>query len=318
MYYCDKECQREDWRNVHKHGECEIYKKCNQNDKAFQMVEHRLFLRVVILFKIDPNLKWKKFKFFNEERCFMDETRSKSVAPQIVNLSANVMSDIILNYFLSKAPFKMHFNEIKAINLRFLSKMLVHDLASDAFVSLNIIDLDSSCKPNASLSNTGKKFLLRSMDNIRHDAKVTISYTNLFMDKKGRKAFIYPLTCECDRCESNKNDVDYLFTLNSISDLSLMAKYAIEVFKNLGISFNPLLSKFRFIDVLYKISKFGSRICSSQIIEVIESYKVTHGEGCKEIKILQSKTLDKKCDAILDSFNSIDNQNLIYLSNTFQ
>lgn len=75
MFYCGVECQKRDWKNVHKHNECLIYSRVvSHGDKEglIEQTNRRLLLRILIM----ATIKKQKFTIFPDDhhksRCLND------------------------------------------------------------------------------------------------------------------------------------------------------------------------------------------------------------------------------------------------------
>ena len=220
FYYCDKKCQKLDWIEGHKYGECEVYKKASvtvPHDEfihALNRINHvlRLYLKVTK----SPEMASKQHQLFNgKSRCFNDLIHHLEEKKKFV-INFEDQKQELFGYFQA---FGVEFDGDLLLDIK--EKMNTNSFAtgssdsdgywvrmgSGLYIETSIFD--HSCEPNALHSFDGHKTTLTATHEIRNGEEIMIMYRNaieLPVDQR-QKMFKqeYYFECCCRMCQMNPN-----------------------------------------------------------------------------------------------------------------
>jgi SET and MYND domain-containing protein len=215
MYYCDRECQRNDWHS-HK-NECKIYAQCY--DKCLNDFFMRLLMRLWLLIKKDKSLLTKKYQLFNGNyRCLNDlESHQKEI--ELDENRMNQFNKLCQNFticgieYSTEELFKLYGQLLINIYSIVIHDMTYENIKSGFGLFICSSIFDHSCSPNACIVSSGLNLQIRAIKEIAKNEEIFIHYIPLNMNKTERKAKLksqYYFECNCNKCESDEdNRIDY-------------------------------------------------------------------------------------------------------------
>ncbi|XP_054165104.1 histone-lysine N-methyltransferase SMYD3-like [Oppia nitens] len=210
MYYCDRNCQRNDWRAGHRY-ECQIFKSHYQKLVDVHYLSTTL-LRLYLINKSDPQIFYKKYDTVGgQQRCFNDlmshrediirDSRRVSNIQEIVNtinscdvkLGFNDLIDLYGKYVINSFGYSYCFNNQSD-----------ECFGSGIYIGASV--LNHSCDCNLSFQSIGNKHLIISKRYISAGEELTVEYIDLTLPTDARRKllkFYYYFDCHCRRCDEN-------------------------------------------------------------------------------------------------------------------
>jgi len=236
MYYCSRDCQKEDWKNGHK-IECgsKTFKNSFEDKRS---VEFRCqLIRGLAVLKLNPEMATKEFPVFDgTTRCFNDlsthvkYSESSPIHQVCVQLAQEVTAEGLGHEDLKGNKI----NILKMAGILATHAFAIYNKGETAKLGLGIYIEPSifnhSCRPNAKFSTKGTRMEIRALAPIKKGEEPFISFIARHMDKKDRRALLKSrnLDCHCNLCETEEDGaVDYQ-KLNDLID-----------FFNLGVAGMP-------------------------------------------------------------------------------
>ena len=222
MFYCDKLCQRKDWKR-HKF-ECALFV---DNYKILNKTIDRFILRLYLYLQNNPNLKRKTFSYMSDPtvvRSF-DDLLLHQADIENDDLRMKCFDDLRLKFTLCSILFSE--NEL----FEYFCKICINSFSifntdlNEIGVGLYVMEsiFDHSCIPNAAPIFNGNYLEIRAIKDIDSDDKMTINYIDLIDNKTARKMSLkkqYYFECNCNRCQSDfdngKTKVLFFFLLKLI------------------------------------------------------------------------------------------------------
>lgn len=212
MFYCSLQCQRNDWLEAHKFGECRIlanrtYQKVLKNDTD------RLLLRILFKFQHDKKNWTRKVDIYNGTQ------RSANDLVSNVNFIEN---DINRMELFRETEKKFTFLKL-SFDSKTLLELLGKQLCNTITITTNCFQrlghgfyvqmscLDHSCAPDAAAVFEGIRCQIRILRDVDNDKPIFINYIDLKIGKVERQRILsekYYFTCECERCATD-DDFDY-------------------------------------------------------------------------------------------------------------
>ncbi|XP_054165106.1 histone-lysine N-methyltransferase SMYD3-like [Oppia nitens] len=215
MYYCDRNCQRNDWRAGHRY-ECQIFK--NHYQKLVDVKDlATTLLRLYFISKADPQIVFKKYNTVGgQQRCFND----------LMSHQENIVQDFsrfnkiqeLHHIITSLCGLQISINDL----IDFYGKYVINSFStcftdfihlsdqtfgSGLFIGASV--LNHSCAPNVSFHSIGNKLMIISKRFITSGEELTVSYIdhNLPIDTRSMllKNYYY-FDCHCRRCIDGVND----------------------------------------------------------------------------------------------------------------
>ena len=220
MFYCNKECQRKDWK-IHKF-ECKTYKKYYEatesedyyHDYASFNDYYRLLLRLHLTLEHFPDLRNQSFKVPETDppqyRSYDDLlARQEDIK---IDEERFPMFEKILKFF-RKAQIDFHREKLFETFCKIMINRFYIENAKLKKIGLSIFILESgfehSCIPNASLVFNGANLQVRALKSISPGEKITINYRDEVITQKERQERLKELfyfTCSCSKCLEYKDE----------------------------------------------------------------------------------------------------------------
>ena len=220
MYYCSKQCQIGDWKNVHRH-ECQLFKSNGRLESDIPSI----LLRSYIAAKYHKNAQFRKYRTWTgRDRCLDDlMDHAEEIAK---DETRKPDFDIIADTFIQAKVLDV---EDRDLLFSLYGKLLTNAFGiADLSDGLECVELgtgfyietsafDHSCEPNAVWQFDGIEMqivCIREIDTEK-DA-IFIHYIQLELPRKVRQTKLreqYNFDCECTRCVREKtsaeDDIDY-------------------------------------------------------------------------------------------------------------
>ncbi|XP_054165105.1 N-lysine methyltransferase SMYD2-B-like [Oppia nitens] len=196
MYYCDRNCQRKDWRTGHRY-ECQIFK--NHYQKLVDEYDlASLLLRLYLIIKADPQIVYKMYDTVDgKQRCFADLMTHRE---EILQNKRKVNLILDIHKRISSCGVELTVDDL--VNL-FVFQQLC---GGGIFIGASV--LDHSC--------TGNRLQIIANQNVTAGDELTINYANLLWTTDRRRKLLkvnYFFDCHCRRC------VDGIVDDNSIENM---------------------------------------------------------------------------------------------------
>ena len=205
MYYCGKDCQRNDWKQ-HKF-ECKIFKK------SYEIITDefdRFLLRLYLFVKNNPECVNERQKFINDEnsnRCFNDLLMTDWNRMQNNSFRINDFESICTKFQFMKIEFN------RTVLFKFFCKTCtkffqitnyeLEEVGSGLYIAES--QIGHSCTPNSALLFNGNQIVMRAIKPIKSGTQITASYVDIAESRYDRQAKLaqnFDITCECQRCKS--------------------------------------------------------------------------------------------------------------------
>jgi SET and MYND domain-containing protein len=211
MYYCDRNCQRNDWK-WHKF-ECDLYHKYYKTLKKHAI--ERILLRLFLFIESDPNIMTQFYDLPNgQKRClndlmthFDEIQKDNERQSEIIAIKKNFEKcKIVISVELLTKLFGILVINSFGIAVKTSVNSFIY-CGSGLYVLGSV--LDHSCDPNVYVISDGNCLEIRAMKNIATNDKLLISYIDTKMPKQKRQSELkskYYFDCSCSRCESEDKD----------------------------------------------------------------------------------------------------------------
>ena len=279
MYYCDKECQQNDWK-CHKF-ECEVYQNLMWEAIRSTFVEEgktsiekvKLDIRSWLCYDRLPNYGSVKHPTLSGRDICLDEIRA-----DLRVLMTHPLITIFKKYF---EMFGLKIDHDKFVQWQGIMNMIknfeipyndnedtirrsVTDTKNIALVYVFQVSpyVNHSCVPNAYCEFEGFDMKLRAIRPIAKGDKITMNFIDLKQDKAGRQTEMLnkemPL-CQCNRCRLHLDkDLDYKEFLEIYSQIIRIGRAVAHGYSALELEKVPVLDfKIDFNHYLYLKEIFG-------------------------------------------------------------
>lgn len=235
MYYCDKDCQKLDWKAAHRF-ECPVFKSIDDMTLAQSTEKDKLPLRLILLVAKKPSVKKLKYKLHDQrERCLEDlmsheeQIKLKDDNVQVFKFIANILQNGAVK-FDPKEAFKNFCRVV--INSFVIGESKETSLGLGLYIEGSVFD--RSCQPNAFHYFEDIELRVKAMKSIE-DEPVFIHYVDLLNDKATRKSILFDLyffDCQCLRCDSNFDDnVEYKKLIDWENSFANQSKNSLQTLK---------------------------------------------------------------------------------------
>lgn len=219
-HYCGKECQREDWKSYHKHGECKLFSELKTRDLLRKIGNEWTFLfttRIYLTLQSRPELAKKEYQLPNgTTKTFVDlmtneENIMSEKGPMLFFNVFMMLSSIFDKFDMSRWRIIHGKINTNAISLNEPGVPLVLATA----LNINTSFFNHSCRPNvAIISCHVHRKTARAMTQISPGDELTITYIeNLLASRESRRAILrqrWYFDCQCIRCSNPDNDESLL------------------------------------------------------------------------------------------------------------
>ena len=223
MWYCDKECQKQDWKLGHRFKECDLL-KCDSiiNFECDQEFKPRILIRFALRAKLDPIANKLWFKLYDNRIRKLENVMSHT---DELRKSQGHELEFVRNLF--QAIKKSSINEftedflIEKYSQIFTNAFAIIDEKSETneevacglYISASCFD--HSCRPTASRVFDGTKLQVRALASMDTDhEQPTICYIDTIQDRDSRRAILrtaWCFECECPKCSKHTDaNFDYV------------------------------------------------------------------------------------------------------------
>ena len=203
MYYCDKNCQKADWK-FHK-DECKIYKNHQFGDDL-----QKLLLRLYLTLERFPEKRTQAFNVPGTDPqqfiCFDD---LQTVPEPDKNMLAFFEDTVALfRQFGLDFDAEKLFEDYSKMEKNSIALTNIYNF--DIGVAIYVLEcgFEHDCDPNACSIYKGTKREIRAIKKISSGKNVTINYLGNLKSREDRRRILknrFYFTCSCRRCV---NDVD--------------------------------------------------------------------------------------------------------------
>ncbi|KAH7638836.1 set and mynd domain-containing protein [Dermatophagoides farinae] len=231
MYYCGKDCQRNDWKQ-HKF-ECKIFKK------SYEIITDefdRFLLRLYLFVKNNPECVNERQKFINDEnsnRCFNDLLMTDWNRMQNDSFRISDFETICTKFQFMKIEFnRTVLFKFYCISCSKFLKIVNYELEKlGAGLYIAESQIGHSCTPNSAQLFNGNQIVMRAIKPIKSGTQITVSYVDMIesrYDRQTKLAQYFNITCECQRCNS-VDPVNHQLLKEFIMKLDIL--YLVDKFK---------------------------------------------------------------------------------------
>ncbi|CAB4476059.1 SET domain-containing protein [Rhizophagus irregularis] len=199
VYYCSKECQRNDWA-IHQH-ECKIFVKVQRKPPT----SIRLICRILIRRMSDP-ASFKEIENLQSNRNLFKQEKIEPFVQMSMVVRECVPKEAILNS-----------SDMIELFCRFtensFSIMDGEMIPNGAAIYSNTSLINHSCQPNCVVVFEKSKMMIRCIEPIMKDQEITINYIDVSQPGEERRKELqdrYYFICKCELCEyyKSKSHVD--------------------------------------------------------------------------------------------------------------
>ncbi|PKC13975.1 SET domain-containing protein [Rhizophagus irregularis] len=199
VYYCSKECQRNDWA-IHQH-ECKIFVKVQRKPPT----SIRLICRILIRRMSDP-ASFKEIENLQSNRNLFKQEKIEPFVQMSMVVRECVPKEAILNS-LDMIELFCRFTENS------FSIMDGEMIPNGAAIYSNTSLINHSCQPNCVVVFEKSKMMIRCIEPIMKDQEITINYIDVSQPGEERRKELqdrYYFICRCELCEyyKSKDHVD--------------------------------------------------------------------------------------------------------------
>ena len=212
MFYCSKDCQRQDWK-VHKH-ECKAF-YCHGAPDFTRRMLFRLFLTM----KHSPEKRTQRYKIpgtdppqyrtYDDLRTFKEAEIKKD--KKTFKLFKKIFEDFHFIGIDCKAEEIFDCLCKHLANSFIIENSILLPVGASIFVLESIFE--HSCVPNADLIFHGAKLEVRAIKKISPGEKITVGHVDFKYSRDIRKKMFQNcfITCSCSRCTDNDEEGKFLF-----------------------------------------------------------------------------------------------------------
>ncbi len=230
MFYCDQNCQKNDWVFGHK-NECKIYAKYGHEINALDIAQsltssvdqfppfERLLIRFWFAFKSDKTIASKVYQLANNEFLSLNDLethyedidtkgneRFELICHKFKRYGIDFDRELLYELYYKASRFALFVEDIHVDNEDIVTERSNNFLLSQlCAIYIPIAVYNQSCAPNTWYVLNGKKLQLRAIKPIAVNEEITISYVPLNKSKSDRKhelSFRF-IDCHCLKCDSD-------------------------------------------------------------------------------------------------------------------
>ncbi|XP_054165109.1 histone-lysine N-methyltransferase SMYD3-like [Oppia nitens] len=232
MYYCDRNCQRNDWRAGHRY-ECQIFKNHYQKliDKQQMAIP---MLRMYLIIKTNPQIVYKKYNTVGgQQRCFADlMSHREDILQELFKVIA--IKDI--HFRISSCGVELPLNDLIDMFCKFAINYFEtvavdnvrqsrHTCGAGLFIGASI--LDHSCANNVYVHSVGNRLQIKASHAIAAGDELTTCYVNCLLPTVTRRMQLksrYYFDCHCRRCDGNDDDSDDIIKFADLMAKNMLIK----------------------------------------------------------------------------------------------
>ena len=212
VFYCNVDCQRKDWNDHHKHGECKALKRAKELGRFPNLSDYKLLviLRLYLTLKSKPDLKDTKYELPDGQKVsYMDlithEENVKKNPDKYRKYKENIF---LMGLTIENCDEELLMDCIMKMNVNCFSVWDVYDgIATALYIPASIFN--HSCRPNTSTVFNGTLLQIRALRDIESGEEILISYYPAVESRKNRKEKLqntFYFDCQCPRCSSEDDD----------------------------------------------------------------------------------------------------------------
>ena len=240
MYYCDKECQQNDWK-CHKY-ECKVMRNPLWRDKPFDDL-FKLYMRWWLQYECDPSFASTKHPTLNGTEICLNDIKVK---PEEVVRKLGLMKEVFDSFrlyglkidrkkFLKWFGLTVLFQIFIVLNNNYDVRQPLNEIRQKIgwAIIFQLSAANQSCVPNAYKDFYGFSIQLRAMKPIAKGETITLGMVELEANRAERRAEMMLLEmplCQCLRCRLQLDkDIDYeeFHSLKLLFETQLMARSVI-------------------------------------------------------------------------------------------
>lgn len=217
LWYCSKECQKEDWIGFHKHKECDFYQKLTSSAnqalrESFEDIRAgncAFLIRAFLLIKAKPAVVKQDVTLFNGgKRTWLSLMDNDGINEKFTPMLHNTITRL---QSVNPVIFADRGSQVLMLSLYHMVRINSHVInhRTEIFpdgqgLSIQVSVLNHSCRPNVSTVFKGNRLEIRAIKDIRPGDEVTFAYIELLHSKAERHKLIkemWEFVCNCERCQ---------------------------------------------------------------------------------------------------------------------
>lgn len=217
MWYCSVNCQRDDWREYHKH-ECQIFDVMKTKLEISTTVQS--LVRMCIKYQYSNSISQRTWSLYDGRQRSIADLSSRvpdTLNTLVVAITAtlNVFGIIVDNSTVKHRLGQLMVNSFGITNDLWFLKQKDSIIAGGLYIELSVFD--NSCRPNAICVFNGPVMTVRALRDIDTEKeRITVSYQEgcLMMPRAIRKEQLRKFghfDCQCNVCmDPNYSDEAYV------------------------------------------------------------------------------------------------------------
>ncbi len=287
MYYCDQNCQRNDWK-WHKF-ECDLYH--NYYESLNNHSIERILLRLFLVIKSNPDIVNQMYDLPNgKKRCLNDlmnhfdeiqkdnerQIEINAIKKDFENCNIDISTELLTKLFGTLVVNSF------GIVVRDSFDGFMH-CGSGLYISASI--LDHSCAPNVYAIANKNSLQIKAKKNIAINEELFISYIDTQLPKSKRQSELksrYYFDCHCSRCEFEEKDIQVNKNNKNNNFLNCLSEEKKNLLSIKEIEYNPNMTFGLIEDLKLRLSHKNSEDFVGDLNEHISYVKkhimIAHGQ----------------------------------------